>query len=158
VQRADIVIHTRCPKGATVAATIDNKPAFASYHRLIDAIPLSGGTPLPLSALVGIKTVAFAGIAQPEGFFSGLLDSGINVVQSLPFPDHAIYDHDRIEELRTTLQNSEAAFAITTEKDAVKLRQLPTELADKIYVVRLGIDLEKPAHLLRLIHNLLQKC
>lgn len=156
-RRADLVILTRCPEGATVAPRVSGKPAFAASHRLVDALPLRGGDPLPLAELQGPGFLAFAGIAQPDFFFAALRDRGINLVQTLPFPDHADYDQISLDTIRAALQNSGAEYAITTEKDGVKLKQLPVEVAAVTYVARLDIVIEKPAELQALIRNLLPK-
>ena len=154
-RRADLVILTRCPEGAVVAPPGSGKPVFAAFHRLVDALPLTGGDPVPLTELLGPTFLAFAGIAQPEFFFSGLRDKGINVVRTLPFPDHAAYDQAAVEAIRAALQSSGAEYAITTAKDGVKLKQLPAEIAAVTYTARLDIEVENPADLLALIRNLL---
>jgi tetraacyldisaccharide 4'-kinase len=153
-QRADLIILTRCPEGAA-SPLVSGKPAFAASHRLVDALPLPGENPVPLASLQGPAFLAFAGIAQPEFFFSALRDSGINVVHTLSFPDHAGYDRATLEEIGAALQSSGAEYAITTEKDGVKLKQLPVETAAVTYVARLDIEIDKPADLLALIRNLL---
>ncbi|MBK5275002.1 MAG: tetraacyldisaccharide 4'-kinase [Desulfuromonadales bacterium] len=155
--RADLVIHTRCPKNGAITCCVPGKPALAASHCLIDVLPLRGGGPLPFSNLLGHTFLAFAGIAQPEFFFSGLRERGIDVVHTLTFPDHADYDHVRLEAITAALQSSGAEYAITTEKDGVKLKQLPDHMAAVTYVARLDIELEKPADLLSLVRNLLQK-
>ena len=35
--------------------------------------------------------MAFAGIGNPSNFFDLLKDNGLNIIQSLSFPDHHIY-------------------------------------------------------------------
>ncbi|NTV50602.1 MAG: tetraacyldisaccharide 4'-kinase [Geobacteraceae bacterium] len=153
--RADVIILTRCPEGATVAPLVSGKPAFAASHRLVDALPLTGGNPVPLTELQGPAFLAFAGIAEPEFFFSALRDRGINIVGTLPFPDHAYYDQTSLDTIREALRSSGAEYAITTEKDGVKLKQLPVEVAAVTYLARLDIVIEEPAGLQALIRNLL---
>ena len=153
--RADVIILTRCPEGATVAPRVSGKPAFAASHRLADALPLTGGNPVPLADLQGPEFLAFAGIAQPDFFFSALRDRGINVVRTLSFPDHADYDQTSLDTIRDALRSSGAGYAITTEKDGVKLKQLPVEVAAVTYLARLDIVIEEPAGLTALIRNLL---
>ena len=153
--RADLVIMTRCPEGASISATPSGKPAFAASHHLVDLLPLRGGEPLPLSALQGHKFLAFAGIAQPDSFFSGLRDRGLTIVQTIPFPDHADYDHSRLEAIAAAMRSSGAEYAITTEKDGVKLKKLAAGVAAITYVARLDIEIEKSADLLALLRKTL---
>jgi tetraacyldisaccharide 4'-kinase len=155
VKRADLVILTRCPDGTSVTPLVSGKPAFAASHRLVDALPLLGGDPVPLAVLQGPAILAFAGIAQPEFFFSALRDRGINVVGTLPFPDHASYDQTALDTIRDALQSSGAGYAITTEKDGVKLKLLPDDIAAVTYLARLDIVIEEPAGLQTMIRNLL---
>ncbi|MBD9480970.1 tetraacyldisaccharide 4'-kinase [Pseudoxanthomonas sp. PXM02] len=77
-----------------------------------DALPLRGGRPKPLSAFVGQRVHAVAGIGNPNRFFTMLRDHGLGVVPHA-FADH----HDYREE--------DFAFGselpvLMTEKDAVK--------------------------------------
>jgi len=154
-RRADLVILTRCPEGTTVAPLVSGKPAFAASHRLVDALPLTGGNPVPLADLQGPGFLAFAGIAQPDFFFSALRDRGINVLRTLSFPDHADYDQTSLDTIRDAMRSCGAEYAITTEKDGVKLKQLAAEVAAVTYLARLDIVIDEPAGLQALIRNLL---
>jgi len=154
-RRADLTIMTRCPEGTSISADLRGKPIFAAAHRLVDAVPLRGGEAVPFTLLLGHKFLAFAGIAQPDSFFSALRDTGLTIVQTLPFPDHADYNHARLEEIRAAMQSSGSEYAITTEKDMVKLKKLAPGIAAVTYVARLDIEIEKPADLLALLRNLL---
>jgi len=155
IGRADLTIMTRSPEGTISSATPSGKPTFAASHYLVDALPLRGGEPVQLSALQGRRFLAFAGIAQPESFFSGLRNKGLTIVLTLPFPDHANYDTTRLDEITTAMQSSGAEYAITTEKDGVKLKKLAPGIAAVTYAARLEIEIEKPSDLLALLRNLL---
>ncbi|HIJ88089.1 MAG TPA: tetraacyldisaccharide 4'-kinase [Desulfuromonadales bacterium] len=154
-RRADLIIMTRSPEGTTITANLPGKPTYAASHRLVDVLPLRGGEPVSLSALQGHRFLAFAGIAHPEFFFSGLRERGLTIVQVLPFPDHVDYDHIRLENIRAAMQGSGAEYAITTEKDGVKLKRLAPDIAAVTYVARLEIEVERSAELLVLLCNLL---
>jgi tetraacyldisaccharide 4'-kinase len=155
-RRADLIIHTRCPEGAATPKVL-GKPYCAARHRLSDAIPLTGGAPLTFEDLRGRKVVAFAGIAEPTAFFDGLTGRGLNVAATLTFPDHSRYNDARIAELADVMRTCGADYAVTTEKDGVKLEHLPAELAQKILLARLELSLDDPSPLLTLLYNLLQK-
>jgi tetraacyldisaccharide 4'-kinase len=153
--RADLTIMTRSPEVTNISATPSGKPTFAASHCLVDAVPLRGGEPVPLSTLQGRRFLAFAGIAQPDSFFSALRDRGLTIVHTLPFPDHVGYDHTRLEVITAAMQSSGAEYAITTEKDGVKLKKLAPGIATVTYVARLEIEIERPSDLLVLLRNLL---
>ena len=66
------------------------------------------------------KVTAFAGIGNPENFFTLLKDNNINVVKEIKFPDHYNYTKNELENIITeTKKNSE--ILITTEKDYMRI-------------------------------------
>jgi tetraacyldisaccharide-1-P 4'-kinase len=70
-----------------------------------------------------VVKIAFAGIGNPEKFFSTLLDNKINPSARLAFPDHHNYDIHDI--LYLAKQGEEkTTFLITTRKDFVKIQHL----------------------------------
>lgn len=154
VQRADMVIRTRCPAG-TAAPSLAGKPTLASRHELADAVPFSGGGPVPLSSLRGSRVLAFAGIAEPECFFEGLRTQGIEPARTIAFPDHASYSGDHISTIARSRGESGASLLLTTEKDGVKLQGLPEDLAAVLFVVRLKLVFEDPELLTGALRNLL---
>jgi len=156
-QRADLIIHTRCPEGATPAPVVAGKPRCIARHRLADLVPLSGGDPMAFAALRGRKILAFAGIAEPAAFFESLTAQGLNLVRTLPFPDHVRYDSSRLAALDRAIGECGAEFAVTTEKDGVKLRHLSPALANRIMLARLALTLDDLSTLTTPLYNLLQK-
>lgn len=76
------------------------------------ALPLLGGRPRPLSAFVGQRVHAVAGIGHPERFFAMLRESGIAVVP------HAFADHHHY--VAGDFQFGSDLPVLMTEKDAVK--------------------------------------
>ncbi|NVN89325.1 MAG: tetraacyldisaccharide 4'-kinase [Desulfuromonadales bacterium] len=146
-ERADIHIHTRCPKGAPAVPAIGGKPSCRARHTLRDALPLKGGTPFPFGILRDRKALAFAGIAEPQNFFEGLHSQGVNLVSTVAFPDHVSYDGSRIAELAGAMEASGADTLVTTEKDGVKLKQMPENLAARTLLARLDLAIDDPAPL-----------
>jgi tetraacyldisaccharide-1-P 4'-kinase len=68
-----------------------------------------------------------------------------------------VYSDARLSEIEDLLRTSAADFAITTEKDGVKLDRLPKASAQKILLARLSLGIDDPAPLTELLFNLLQK-
>lgn len=114
--------------------------------RRVDAIVQIGGGARPLGNkpllladfvtqntgwLRGARVLAFAGIGQPEKFFSSLTTSGATLVAAYPYGDHAPYSATTIRKL---LREAEAqdAIPVTTAKDHVRL---PPELREQVRVV-----------------------
>jgi len=157
VQRADLVILTRCTKNNLGGSPAKGIPYCLSRHRLADLLPLSGGNPLPLSTLKAGKVLGFAGIAEPTSFFDELRSLGLNLVHTIRFPDHTRYTGDNTDLLRAAMQQYGAEIAVTTEKDGVKLKGLALEFTIKILLARMELVIEEPSLLIESLRNLLQK-
>ena len=154
--RADLIMYTRCPHEAKSAAAIA-ATACTTHHELVDAVSLTDGKIYRLDSLSDKKILAFAGIADPDFFFEGLRTRGLNLVASVSLPDHVVYGDDMIATIEAALRDSEADYAVTTEKDGVKLRHLPHRVAGKILLARLDLIIDDPTPLTSLLRNLLQK-
>jgi tetraacyldisaccharide 4'-kinase len=67
------------------------------------------------------KLLAFAGIGNPENFFSLLKENNLNVVKKMPFPDHYNYSINELNEIvNFSLKNN--LKIITTEKDFFRIK------------------------------------
>ena len=123
---ADAVVLTgvapaeMAPAGARLAAALAPHgfagPGFASASA--SGPPRSaGGALLP----PGIRVVAFAGIARPEGFFRDAERQGLEIAARLAFPDHHAYPDESIARIEGAFRRHRAAALLTTAKDALKL-------------------------------------
>ena len=106
-------------------------------------LALDGGESRPLSALYGELVLAFAGVAHPDRFFSGLVEAGVELVGSLALPDHAVYDDRTVAGIRRSFRSTGATCLVTTAKDAVKLERHRRQLG-KIWVAQLELLLADP--------------
>jgi tetraacyldisaccharide 4'-kinase len=70
------------------------------------------------------RVLAFAGIARPERFFSDLTASGRIVADKMAFADHHPFSQKDVDAIVERGRASHASFAVTTEKDAVRLEGL----------------------------------
>jgi tetraacyldisaccharide 4'-kinase len=138
-QRADLIIHTRCPASISFIRDAVGIPACSARYDLVDAVPVSEGPPVSFANLKRLTIVAFAGIAEPHAFFEGLRDQGLNIVATICFPDHAEYNHEQIGEILNAMRATAADLAITTEKDGVKLTKIPAEVCNRIMLARLSL-------------------
>lgn len=80
------------------------------------------------------KVIAFSGIGQPEQFYKFL--KNYDVIKTVDFEDHHLYTQKDIEDLekyKLTL--------ITTEKDAVKLKNL--DFKQNVFALKLKINIEE---------------
>jgi tetraacyldisaccharide 4'-kinase len=91
-------------------------PVFRAYYEFVDVRTLDGNRsiePRPVHA--------FAGIANPQGFFESLRRVGYTVERTHAFPDHHAFTE---QELTKLIDANPGALFVCTEKDGVKLREM----------------------------------
>jgi tetraacyldisaccharide 4'-kinase len=64
-----------------------------------------------------------SGIGNPASFRSTMISSGLDVSDEIRYPDHFAYSEKDVEDIRLKMDRLGIKFAITTEKDALKLRE-----------------------------------
>jgi tetraacyldisaccharide 4'-kinase len=98
-------------------------PLYHSRYKPVSLFETASGKTFPPPFVKGKKVLAFAGIADPGYFVYLLQELGADIVKTVHFPDHHHYvpeDIRTIEAYRNTVD-----FYVTTEKDHVKLQQIP---------------------------------
>ena len=76
--------------------------------------------PEKLDQLKNRKLIAFAGIGNPENFFSLLKSNRLNIIKELSFPDHYNYTQNDLNSL-VELEKKYNAKLVTTEKDFLRI-------------------------------------
>ena len=72
--------------------------------------------------LKGKSLLAYAGIADPDKFFSSLVSVGAKLIERRAFGDHHHYSPDDIEQLAKIIESLDGITeVITTQKDLVKM-------------------------------------
>ena len=92
--------------------------------------------------------VAFCGIARPERFFDLVSASGITPCRRIIFPDHHRYTEHDFSSLRELYSNG----LITTEKDAVRLRELRGIHVEKLWYLKVRLHFSENESLHRFHH------
>ncbi|MQW71220.1 tetraacyldisaccharide 4'-kinase [Sinorhizobium medicae] len=98
-------------------------------------------------SLVGVKVLAWAGIADTEKFFKTVRETGAIIEETRSFPDHHHFSEDEIADLieRAT---SRGYTLVTTAKDIVRLEPghgRAGELAAKSRVIEIEVRFDDPA-------------
>ena len=70
----------------------------------------------------GASVLAFCAIGQPNEFFD-FVKENFYLTATMTFPDHHAYDLKDVEMILKTAEESGIRSVITTEKDAVKIKQ-----------------------------------
>ncbi len=89
------------------------------------------------------KLIAFCGIGRPKQFFDGLKAAGQELVSEVILRDHYSYGQRDIDRLLDLKKRTGADGFITTEKDAINLGQLTTQL-QPFKAATLTMELEAP--------------
>jgi len=98
---------------------------LAASYQHEDAVETQSGRRTPVAELTGRRLMAFAGLGSPEGFADTLDAAGIRRVAFAEFPDHHWFTPADLGELAQDARAAGAQGLITTEKDWVRLRDLP---------------------------------
>lgn len=94
--------------------------------------------------------LAFAGIGNPENFFNLLMESGLNIKKTIPFPDH--YDFNKKEILEIIEKAKKQNYTIlTTEKDFLRIKNFNFS---EIYSCNIILEITKKSELIALIKKI----
>jgi tetraacyldisaccharide 4'-kinase len=97
-----------------------------------------------VAALGRRKVLAFAGIANPEKFFTTLAEAGVAVAERASFPDHHRYTAAEAQSLIARAQAASLVL-VTTEKDIARLAGDPQlkALADRASALPVHLVIEE---------------
>ena len=124
-------------------------PASANIWRVRRTVAVEGVPSRPL---------AFCGLARPQQFFSQLRQLGLQLADTVAFPDHHRYRESDIRRLLRLKSSTGAGGFITTEKDAVNLGSLQERL-EPLRTAKLRLVFENPELVLSTMLNTLeQRC
>ena len=84
------------------------------------------------------KTIAFAGIGNPENFFNLLKDNKIDIIDEIKFPDHHKYSEKELKNL-TNKAKENSANLLTTEKDYFRISE---NYKQSIKYLKIEIEIE----------------
>lgn len=158
--RADAVIVTRSDRaarqqldtiGKAASRYCPNAPVLHSRSLPVGLFHPGSGETTPLAGLNGRKVVCFAGIANPNLFFSDLRAAGAEVVAEFPFADHHPYSRSDRERLVTAAAD-QAEFIVTTEKD---LARLQPPYPGKLRALRIETPVDEEDTLMSLLEKVL---
>lgn len=139
--RAGLLLATRSDGAVppAVAAIAAGRAVIPSIHELTALLPLNGEK-RSFAEMVGLKGLAFAGIADPPSFFAALRAKGLGLAETISFPDHVRYGVEELEAIRATARSVDADYLVCTEKDMVKLPcQGVGDMAVYAAAMRLGL-------------------
>jgi tetraacyldisaccharide 4'-kinase len=121
-------------KGHNGDAKIIRCAHFPRYLSSIDRKEI-----IPVATISGKKIMAFSGIASPDSFENFLFRNDSKIVYKKRFVDHHRFSRKELENIFGVALAKNAEFAITTEKDAVRM---PHDFVSPMPTYFLKIDIE----------------
>ncbi len=106
------------------------------------------------------EVIAFAGIADPEKFYTSLSEVGVKVIERQSFGDHHVYNEEECKELIATAKKKKLSL-VTTEKDHIRLigsGPAQTRLAKAAQAIAVELVFEDPATLDRIFEVAIRNC
>jgi tetraacyldisaccharide 4'-kinase len=133
VQRANIVIVTKCPSDLSLDGqnTIKKQLNLSADQSLFftfieyDEVVHSESKTLNVAEIKSVEKILLAGIAKPESFFAHLKQEND---ECLTFPDHHHFSESDLLEIKKKAKNK---IIVTTEKDYVRLKG--SMLSEQLY-------------------------
>lgn len=141
LRRADAIVTI--PETSLPSRYCYAKPVWRVRRNLQFMMPMS-------------RVVAFCGIARHGQFFSGLRKLGMDLADTVAFSDHHRYTQADIDHLLLAKQTTNARGFITTEKDAINLGPLISQLRT-FEAAGLELELENPSQALDTLLHVLQQ-
>jgi tetraacyldisaccharide 4'-kinase len=147
LKRAHILITTRSAQ----AQWVDNermmfntlfpkKPLFKGDHFPENVVFPGNGIEHNTDVLKGKRITAFAGIARPELFEKTLIQLGAEVLAFKKFKDHHIFNRDEFQKIIAEKESVGADYAVTTEKDWMRLEKIANGYPNLAYLtIRFGL-------------------
>ncbi len=93
----------------------------------------------PLEFLLETPLLVVSGIGNPRSFREILTSCGSEVCEEIQFPDHCPYGQDEVDMIRKKMDEFNNKIVVTTEKDAVKLREWFTK-DDPFWVITMKFE------------------
>jgi len=133
LKRAQAVIFTRTEKAERLNDQINivkkiagNIPVLRLRFQLGELLPVSKeeSTNFTEEDYFRKPVMAFCGIANPESFFRLIKQKFKKLEKTIVFPDHVSYTKEHFRSIKSEFVYYNCHIAITTEKDAVKIRHM----------------------------------
>ncbi len=128
---AEAIVFTRADSSASIQSVrrcLDNNLVHSINPIIVNSVPkqiqhVVTGQVRPLGFLLNLSLLIVSGIGNPCSFRALLTGCGADVCHEMQFPDHCAYGQEEINLIQKHMNEYESTIVMTTEKDAVKLRE-----------------------------------
>jgi tetraacyldisaccharide 4'-kinase len=149
LNRSDIIIINRKFSDKTeipgkFEKYFNNKNVFYGYYSAKGFFDVKSHNFFSAEEFQGQKSLVVCGIAKPHSFLDVLEKNKIDITNKLLYPDHANYTSAEVQEIRKMFYDTNSHSVLTTQKDAVKLKNFAKELDDiDIYYLKIELKIEE---------------
>ncbi|MBL8766051.1 MAG: tetraacyldisaccharide 4'-kinase [Planctomycetes bacterium] len=135
--RAHIVVLTRCDRvDAAGLADVERRvrdlaPRATIVHEVhapTGLVGLDGAWIADVAALRGQRVTCVSGIGDPTTLSETVTRLGATVVRALDFGDHHEFTAEQLAEVARERDADGTRWCVTTEKDAMRMRSIPSDL------------------------------
>ncbi len=143
LNRADIIIlkgQGARGKGQELNSLTRGIPICKSYHINDGFFDMNNNKTISLDAAKGKRGFAFCGIASPESFKNSLKDAGIDIKGFVPFDDHYQFTKEDIVDLINKARETGSEILVTTEKDAVRLKEFEP-IPFSVWILKISMEI-----------------
>lgn len=152
LMRADVIVVTRCAdiKDYEHACAMgrernlfpDEMPIIGVKTKLKVFKRISSNKIVNAEIFTNKNIIAFTGIGNPRSFEELMMSTDVKILKHIVFSDHHWYKAGDIKRIIETRKQTNADFVITTEKDAVRLREEFAGFLEKESVIAAEIQQE----------------
>jgi 3-deoxy-D-manno-octulosonic-acid transferase len=176
IRRASAIVLTRTEPGQSYEGLEQQlkrlnpgAPLFRSRTRLLGAVEAATSADATIDSLRLRRALGFCGVGNPQSFWRGLEQEGVQLVHRMRFRDHHIYAPLDVRNIVLAARHEQAEILLTTEKDLVNLwhaadsaRSVSTNLGATvaelfhpllIYWIRIATEIEKGEDLVAFIEE-----
>ncbi|HEY5600452.1 MAG TPA: tetraacyldisaccharide 4'-kinase, partial [Candidatus Manganitrophaceae bacterium] len=149
LKRAGIFVISKCDLGkdnvAAVRARLNEiKPGAViaeAVHRPVSVIDLRANKKLGLECVRGKRTLLLSSIGDPDSFEKTATGIGAAVEEKYSFMDHHVYKKEELAAVARSCRDRAVQTVLTTEKDAVKLKEHLSDFPPEIMIGALQIKM-----------------
>jgi tetraacyldisaccharide 4'-kinase len=152
LKRADMIAITRCADvkeyerirtvGRECHLIPNGMPTVGLKTKLKAFKHISSNKNVEVEKVAHSNSIAFSGIGNPKSFEELMANVNIKILKHFVFTDHHWYKDDDIKRIIDSRKQTHADFIITTEKDAVRMRERFSEFLETEPVISAEIQQE----------------
>ena len=150
LKRADIFVLTQACPGQNLDKLTEKLVRINSRALIVESIHQPQGISrldqenelLDCEFFKGKPAAIFSGIGNPGGFENSIRGLGIKIAKHFKFDDHHDYTQTDILRIVKEVKENHLEAIITTQKDAIKVRELDIKGAE-IFVLKIRLSITK---------------